>query len=167
MKPAQWVGEALGQIIVDFRVNTLSQVVVRMILKRSTKFIRYYYLVTPAFAVLDLALGVEIRISIPGDHETLEVFYYLFCFSSSFIFFGNELRAALFSLAECILNIVLLFLSVILPIVYLPETISSGETDAFQFGANELIHFSVAGGVLLYDFYSNPIILHGYGQKKK
>jgi hypothetical protein len=83
--------------------------------------------------------------------------YYLFCFFASFLVFNNPLTGALFSLFECSLNILLLILSIMLPIYYIGDNPLDG--NSFNFGIAELIHFFLAGSVLLYSFYVNPLIM--------
>lgn len=126
---------------------------------QNIQFLKYYYLLTPLFAAADIILGINIRINIPGGHADIEYAYYLICFFSSFVVFKTALSAALFSLAECVINILLLALSVMWPIITAGKTINSAGTTQFNFGMPELIHFIIAGGVLLYSFYTNPLIL--------
>ncbi len=127
-------------------------------MEQNVQLLKYYYLFTPVFAAADIFFDVNIRINIPGGHEAVEYVYYFICFFSSFFVFKTAISAALFSLFECVINIFLLALSVMWPIIMLGETIDSAGLSQFKFGMPELIHFIIAGGVLLYCFYTNPLI---------
>lgn len=136
-------------------------------MKQNVQLLKYYYLLTPFFAAADILFDLNIRINIPGGHAAVEYVYYIICFFSSFIVFKTALSAALFSLVECIINILLLALSVMWPIITLGEKIDGSGTTQFNFGMPELIHFIIAGGVLLYSFYTNPLIMEGQRRIEK
>lgn len=124
------------------------------------RFLKYYYLLTPVFVLADIVFGVNLRISIPGGPEAIEYSYYAVCFISAFFVFKTALSAAIFSLAECVINILLLALSVMWPIIMLGHQVSSEAPSTFTFGMPELIHFIIAGGVLIYAFHANPLIMN-------
>ena len=117
-----------------------------------------YYLATPVFFLLDYLLGINLRVSIPGGSEFWLNGYYVVCFFAAFIVFKHELTGALFSLMECSINILLLFLSVMVPVFNLGQ--DPLESSGFKFGVQEMIHFFIAGSVLLYSFYTNPLMLN-------
>lgn len=115
-----------------------------------------YYLATPVFFLLHYAFDINLRIVIPGAPDGWLYAYYLFCFVAGFIAFKSALTGALFSLVECTVNISLLLLSVLLPIYALGDgTAGIGNV---AFGVPELVHFFIAGSILLYSFYRNPLV---------
>lgn len=118
-----------------------------------------YYLITPLFFLLDVILGLGIRVAIPGNSDVLLTSYYAVCFLAGFIAFKTELSAALFSLLECVINIFLLILSVFWPLLTISDSLENGMPEQFQFGGVELVHFIIVAGVLLFSFYTNPLLL--------
>ncbi len=82
--------------------------------------------------------------------------YYIVCFLAGFIAFNNVITGAVFSLIESSINILLLLLSVMMPVVDLAQ--HPMENIRMSFGVPEIIHFLIAGSILLLSFYSNPLI---------
>ena len=126
-------------------------------MNRNTKILRNYYLLTPGFAVADIVFGINVRVSVPGGYETAAYVYYITCFMSSFLLFKTARSAAIFSLCECAINMFLLFHYVLWPWLNLDTNIETGLAQ-YRFGALEVIHFFIVGGVLLYSFNTNPLI---------
>lgn len=119
--------------------------------------IRLYYFVTPLFFAIDLIFGVNMRVSIPGVEG--DAFYYLYisaCFILGSFVFKSPLSSSLFGLAESSINILLLILSVMLPIFNLAGNLD--EMNTFSFGVEEILHFLIAGSVLLLSFHLNPLM---------
>ena len=115
-----------------------------------------YYLATPVFFILHYAFDINLRIVIPGAPDGWLYAYYLFCFVAGFAAFKSELTGALFSLIESTVNILLLLLSVLLPIYTLGD--GAAGFGIMPFGVPELVHFFIAGSILLYSFYRNPLV---------
>ena len=111
---------------------------------------------TPVFFVLYYYFDLNLRLSIPGGQEYWTYLYYIICFSAGFIAFRNVMTGAIFSLIESSINILLLLLSVMMPVVNLAQL--PMENIRMNFGVVEIIHFFIAGSVLLLSFYSNPLI---------
>ena len=129
-----------------------------MQLKREIRYLKYYYLATPVFVVIEYLFGLDIRLEIPGDNQLVTLVYYGICFLAGFVFFNNQFTAAIFSLLECSVNILLLLLSILWPIINLGNEINAGVATEFRFGVIELFHFLMVGGVLLVSFYLNPLM---------
>ena len=126
---------------------------------KKNELIRLYYFITPLFFALDLLFGVNFRITIPGSEG--DTFYYLYiaaCFILGSFVFKSPLSSSLFGLAESSINILLLLLSVMLPIFSLAENLDT--MNSFSFGTQEIIHFLIAGTILMLSFHLNPLI-HG------
>jgi hypothetical protein len=115
-----------------------------------------YYLSTPVFFLLHFGFDVNLRISIPGAADAWLYAYYALCFLASLVAFRNAVTGALFSLLESSVNILLLLLSVLMPIYTVGHTSESFVTAAF--GVPELLHFLIAGSILLISFYRNPLV---------
>jgi hypothetical protein len=115
-----------------------------------------YYLATPVFILVELFVGMNFRVSIPWDGDYLIYLYLAICFILGGFILKKPNFLNLFALFESSVNLFLLLLSVYLPVFAManrPE-----EAGAFKFGMVEVIHFAIVGAVLLYAFYSNPII---------
>ncbi len=126
---------------------------------KKNELIRLYYFVTPLFFAVDLLFGVNFRITIPGSEG--DTFYYLYiaaCFILGSFVFKSPLSSSLFGLAESSVNILLLLLSVMLPIFKLAENLDA--INSFSFGLQEIIHFLIAGSILILSFHLNPL-MHG------
>lgn len=126
---------------------------------KKNELIRLYYFVTPLFFAMDLLFGVNFRITIPGSEG--DTFYYLYiaaCFILGSFVFKSPLSSSLFGLAESSVNILLLLLSVMLPIFKLAENLDA--INSFSFGLQEIIHFLIAGSILILSFHLNPL-MHG------
>lgn len=124
----------------------------------NTRMLKYYYLLTPVFFAIELMFDINIRITIPGESTAFRYIYYGVCFLCAFFVFSNPVTANFFSLAECVLNIFLLMLSIMYPVTSLAAGAETGNMTGYHFALSDLIHFLLAGSILLYAFYSNPII---------
>lgn len=118
--------------------------------------LKIYYLATPIFFILHYYFNINLRLSLPVSAHNWIYIYYLICFLAGFIAFKNIIVGAVFSLVESSFNILLLLLSVMLPIFTLGITVA--ENTNITFGSSELLHFFIAGFVLLKSFYMNPLI---------
>lgn len=122
------------------------------------KLLKTYYLLTPVFLAVEMLFDFNIRIAIPGESETFKYIYYAVCFLCAFFVFNNPLTATIFSLAECVLNIFLLILSIMYPVSHVAAALDNGNMANYRFAMSDLVHFMLVGSILLYAFYSNPVI---------
>ncbi len=120
------------------------------------KIIRIYYLATPVFFILYYYFDINLRVSIPGAGVYWFYLYYLSCFIASFVVFKNITIGSLFSLVESSINIFLLILSIYLPVINIGQNVENVNPGI---GFSELIHFIIAGFILIQSFYLNPIII--------
>ncbi len=113
-----------------------------------------YYLATPLFVLVEFVAGSDIRISIPWGGS---YFLYLgICFAVGIIFLKNSVVTNIFALVESSVNLILLFKSIYLPVFLMAG--SPEQASAVNFEKNDIIHFIMVGIVLLYAFYTNPLI---------
>ena len=124
----------------------------------SVRFIQSYYLATPLFFIIDWVLGVNIRLVIPGGEDILYYLYYALCFIAGFLALKSDLLAALIALLECSVNILLLLLGILWPLLTIGDRIEAGAEVVYTFGMAELIHFAIAGSMLVLAFYQNPLM---------
>ena len=118
--------------------------------------LQLYYLATPVFFLLHFGFDINLRISIPGVADAWLYAYYALCFLAGFVAFNSAVTGALFSLLESSVNILLLLLSVLMPIYTIGH--ASENVVATAFGVPELLHFLIAGSILLISFYRNPLV---------
>ena len=128
--------------------------------ERYKRILKIYYLMTPVFMLLDFGAGLKLRVVLPTESGGLAFVYYALCFASAFFVFKQTMIAALFSLLESALNLLLLLLTVFLPVVSLGQDVDGGA--GFRFGVVELLHFFVVGSILLFCFYQNPLMSRGH-----
>ena len=126
----------------------------RTVLK--TWILSKYYLATPAFMLVEWLAGLNLRVSIPWGGDLLTYLYMAACFVLGGFILKKPSYLNLFALIESSVNLFLLVLSVYLPIIAV--TGGPGEAGTFTFGIAELIHFVIVGSILLYVFYSNPLM---------
>lgn len=123
------------------------------------KYLKWYYLLTPVFALPEFLFDVEIRFAAPEAFQDYRYLYYGVCFLGAWFLFNNQLTASLFSLVECSINILLHILSILYPVMTMAATLDAGLQPKYRFDGFDLFHFGLVGVVLLYSFYSNPLIL--------
>ena len=113
-----------------------------------------YYLLTPVFVLIEFLVNANLRITIP-----MGGYYFLYmgvCFAIGGFFIKSPIVLNFFALVESTVNLILLFKSVYLPIFFLSKLPES--TDTHNFEMTDVIHFIMVGVVLLYAFYTNPLI---------
>lgn len=115
-----------------------------------------YYLFTPIFLLVAIFADENIRVIIPSGEDYLLYLYMAGCFVIGGIFLKKSVHINLFALIESSVNLVLLFKSTYLP-VFLMAT-NPEQAVAPKFEMTDIIHFVMVGVVLLYAFYTNPII---------
>lgn len=123
------------------------------------RILKIYYLMTPAFMLLDYGAGLKLRIVFPAEIGSYTILYYAICFIGGFFAFKQTLIAALFCLFESSINILLLLLSIFLPVLSPGQ--GDGDSPGYSFGGMDLIHFFIVGAVLLFGFYQNPLVSRG------
>lgn len=117
--------------------------------------INYYYLATPLFWFAEEILDTNVRVTIPSEWGISELTYLAVCFVLGSFVFKGELKGGLFGLAESSINITLLILSVMVPAT---GALAQGPDSDFVFGMPQLANFMITGSVLLYCFYTNPLV---------
>ena len=90
-----------------------------------SRWVTGYYLATPVFAVLDLGLGLPIRVagSLP---ESGRLAYYAGAFALGLLCRAHPLATPWVGMLESASNLTLLLLSILVPIWSLPDAVMSG-----------------------------------------
>ncbi len=122
------------------------------------RILKVYYLLTPVFLAIELLFDFNIRITIPGESAAFKYIYYAVCFLCAFFVFNNPLTASVFSLVESVFNLFLLILSVMYPVSHVAASVGNANMNNYQFALSDLFHFLLVGSILLYAFYTNPLI---------
>ncbi|MEE8491173.1 MAG: hypothetical protein V3S60_05990 [Acidimicrobiia bacterium] len=115
--------------------------------------IQAYYLATPLFFLVDVFLSFPIRVSALAD-PGLRYLYYAFALGCGVASRVRPKAAPYVGLAESSLNILLLVLSVMLPILQLPDRVFAGEGLLPQpISGLTLANFVLSGGILVASFH--------------
>ncbi len=123
-----------------------------------TRLLHLYYLVTPAFAILDLVLGASFRaagIASPAWRAA----YYAFALGCWVAMRRWPRATPLIGIGESSVNLLLLVLSVLGPIFAAPGVIAAGGEPALAFGAGKLVNLLLAGSILVLGFQRHQTAL--------
>jgi hypothetical protein len=125
---------------------------------RRTGFLHAYYWATPAFAALDLLVGVPLRAAaLPDPYARLA--YYAFCLGCAALLQLRPRAAAIVALAESSVNIMLLILSVYLPVIGVLDLAETGDVGGPQLTPIRLANFALSGFVLYRAFLASEYAL--------
>lgn len=123
------------------------------------QILRWIYLGTPLFLVLDLALGWDIRVSFFDTHPAWKYGYYIFCFCVGLLMIKMPRLEPIFGIIESGANILILSLSVLVPYYTAIEAISSGEEFANPFNRFNFINYIFSGVIIMISTHLNQIKL--------
>jgi len=120
---------------------------------RMDLLVGYYLLGTLAFVVLDLAMGASIRV--PGLGEaTARWGYYAALLAVGGVALRHPRLAPWIGMGESLVNLVLAFLSILLPIWSLPDVLAAGgEPAEAVVGPEQLLGVFLAGVILILGLY--------------
>jgi hypothetical protein len=116
--------------------------------------IQAYYLGTPLFWLLDVALQAPIRAAALPD-PGWRLLYYAFAMGCGILARWRPRLTPFIGLAESSVSLLLLVLSVLLPIFTLPSRVAEGGDLAVPFGPTQLINVFLSGSMLVISFYRN------------
>jgi len=115
------------------------------------RWIRWYYLATPLFAGLDLALGASIRAAgIPSPAGRAA--YYAFALGCGLLLRWRPRWTPFIGIGESAVNLFVLLLSVLGPLFLLPAAVAEGAEPAFTFGLGRIVNVLLSGAVLIWSF---------------
>lgn len=127
-----------------------------------------YYLATPLFVAVDLALGAPIRVAGLGAPEW-RYGYYAVIFGLGVLCHLRPRLAPLVGMAESSVNLLLLLLSVLLPIWDLPLQAAAGGSAELGFDAARVWNVAIVGAALVISFKRSERALHrssGFGSSR-
>ena len=129
----------------------------RKLVEKLQSVLKGYYLATPVFLLIDLALGWSLRLTIPWETSAAWYGYYLLCFFIGYLLWGGSLLGYLLAIIESAVNITLLLMTVMVPLVHFDPATTQPETLGLS-TTGQLVHFLLVGSVFLIAFYTNPLI---------
>ncbi len=118
------------------------------------RLISLYYLATPAFAVLDLFVGVSIRAA-GLESAGWRLAYYGFAFACWIAIRYRPGWTPVVGVGESSVNLFLLILSVLGPIFAAPIIVAEGGDPAITFGVGRMFNILLAGTVLIASFHGH------------
>ncbi len=120
---------------------------------RDVKLIRAYYLATPAFLVLDIALGMDMRAAFL-DGTGSRVFWYLLCTGLGLVAWRWPVSAPLIGVIESSVNFFLLIAWIMLPIMLPSDDFADWP------GPWGIVPFVLIGTACIISFHSAKRALH-------
>ena len=114
--------------------------------------IQAYYLATHLFFLVDVFLSFPIRVSALAD-PALRYLYYAFALWCGVASRVRPKAVPYVWLAESSLNILLLILSMMLPIIQLPDRVFAGESLPQPISGLTLANFVLSGGIMVASFH--------------
>jgi len=113
------------------------------------KIILWFYLITPAFFLLDIMFSWDFRVSFLDDHLGWKIFYYAFCFVIGFLMWKLPSLEYVLGVIEGGVNMLLLTLSVMLPYYDAIDAISSGKTVDNPLNTFNVLNYIISGSILI------------------
>jgi len=115
------------------------------------RLLRFYYLATPAFFLLDVVLHAPVRAAFLPDPAQRRA-YYAFCLGCGLLTWARPHWTRPVVFFESCVNLLLLCLSVLLPIWSLVDTVDTA-AGLPSFGPTRLVNLVLSATVLLLAFY--------------
>jgi len=123
-----------------------------------TDIVRWYFALTPIFAVIDLAFGISVRAAwIPSIGW--RVAYYAFAMGCFLLMRRRPAWTPWLGLGEGSVNMLLLLLSILGPLFALPAAVEAGEPIAYGFGPGRLVNVLLAGCVIIVSIHRHEAAL--------
>ena len=123
------------------------------------KFLQFYYLSTPVFAIMDIAWGINIRIPFLDYFPFLKYAYYTVAFACGIYTYKHPQRADIIGLLESSTNIGILVIGFMLTYYNLAFTMLEDTTFDNPFTVRAIINFSLSGFIFLISYYRNSWFL--------
>jgi hypothetical protein len=130
-----------------------------------TDIVRWYFALTPIFAVIDLAFGVSVRAAwIPSIGW--RVAYYGFAMGCFLLMRSRPGWTPWIGLGESSVNMLLLLLSILGPLFALPAAIEAGEPIAYGFGPERLVNVLLSGCVIILSIHRHEAALANLADRR-
>jgi len=117
------------------------------------RWIAAYYLASPVFALLDLGLGLNIRLAALEGLTILRVGYYLVCLSLGVLAWMRPRLEPLTALGESAVNLVLLFAGMMAAYAGMLDSVLQGDL-INPFTPTYVFNFGLSGGVMVTGFHA-------------
>lgn len=116
---------------------------------QTRQLLKWFYLMTPLFLLLDKLLGWDIRISFLDQQPAWKLAYYLFCFCIGILMWRWQQLEPILGIVEGGINLLILTLSILLPYYQAIDAISSGEQVINPLNAGSIMNYLLTGIFLL------------------
>lgn len=116
--------------------------------------IRWYYLATPVFLLLDALGAPPVRVAFLDDIRA-RLGYYAFVFALGLLCRWRPRTTPWIGMGESALNFFLLLLGVLWPLWALPEIVAAGGPVMAPFTAASMVNVVLSGGVFIASFHRN------------
>ncbi|NOY66872.1 MAG: hypothetical protein GXP13_05635 [Gammaproteobacteria bacterium] len=113
------------------------------------KLILWFYLLTPAFFILDLLFSWDVRVSFLDDYTGWKILYYIFCFSIGLLMYRLPSLEYITGIIEGGVNILLLTLSVMLQYFNTIDNIGSSDEISNPLSITSVLNYLISGTFLL------------------
>ena len=123
------------------------------------RFLQFYYLSTPIFAIMDIVWGINIWISFLDYFPFLKYAYYTIVFICGIYTYKYPQRADIVGILESNINIGILIVGFMSTYYNLASTILENMTLDNPFTAKAVINFSLSGFIFLISSYRNSWFL--------
>jgi hypothetical protein len=121
------------------------------------RLLKIYYLATPLFFLGDQFGGVSVRVAGLDAYPVFKYAYYAGCMGIGAATHFFPKKANLLSLLECVTNIIILVLSIMLPILQVMDSLSNNQ-EPVLLGMKHVANFLISGTFLTVAFYQNPLV---------
>ncbi len=112
-----------------------------------------YYWATPLFLLLDLWLGIEIRVSAFIDNPVYRMAYYTFCFFCLGFVHWKPSFSPYIGFLESLGNILILIFGMWMPLVAMTHQAANDQLIVNPITKQMIINFIISGGMGLNSFY--------------
>lgn len=125
-----------------------------------TRILKYYYLSTPVFFVLDVFLRYSVRFPYLDAVPKIKYTYYAITTICAILIWASRVPAWLVGFCESIINLTIMIVALFASYMSIDQWIGGGEASN-PFTVRALIAFVLCGTALTISIYANPIFLLG------
>lgn len=125
---------------------------------RVNSAVRFYYLATPVFALLDFGFGLNVR-AVFVEADALRAGYYLVPLVCGVVGWRRPDLAARLGMAESGISLACIIIGAWLAILGAGEAMSEGRALSPVLSMRGMINVAMSGGVLALGFYGNQAAL--------
>lgn len=115
-----------------------------------------FYYFTPIFILADYLFGFNVRVSGLQNYGSYKTVYYIFCLICAFLIYRYEGYSLVIGFIESIINLLILFISFLLPYFTYASIIADGNIQEITFYDSKMvINFMISGIIVIFTFQSS------------